>query len=154
MSRTMNEKEKRLLNQLKKYEKKQPGEVYRGFEVGIEKYRLGEKIRFVQHVKEELNLTNDDVSQIIYIIRSVNDLRRLYRGIKWETIILAICVVVKEKNSKKLLVFRNHRIIKRYKLTLRIYSTVASRLWQFETKNKAFNETDFLKASTNQSVML
>lgn len=150
---SMKQKEKRLLGLMNKYKQKQPGETYHGFEVSKEKYRLQEKIRFVKQIKKELNLTKDDVTQIIYIIMSVQDLRLLYRGCKWETLIIAISVAVKEKNSKRLITFRDYNIIKRYKLTLRIYSTVTRRLWQFEQNNKHILSTDFVKSSTNPVMM-
>ena len=149
----MKQKEKRILGLMNKYKQKQPGEIYGGFEVSKEKYRLQEKIRFVKQIKKELNLTKDDVTQIIYIIMSVQDLRILYRGCKWETLIIAISVAVKEKNSKRLITFRDYNIIKRYKLTLRIYSTVTRRLWQFEQNNKHILSTDFVKSSTNPVMM-
>ena len=149
----MKQKEKNLQGLLKKYQNKRPGEKYDGIEVSKKKYRLQEKIQFIQRIRNDLNLTDDDIEQSIYTINNVKDLRLLYRGCKWETIVIAICVAAKEKNSKRTISFRDYNIIKRYKLTLRIYSTVTLRLWQIEQNKKPIISTDYKKASTNPVIM-
>lgn len=148
----MKQKENRLMGLMNKYKHKQPGELYSCDELSMKKYRLMEKIQFVQINKNRLNLTDNDVERVIFILKSVKDLRLLYRRCKWETIVLAIMIAVKEESTGSLVTFRDYKIIKQYKLKERIYATVISRLWKLERKNKPVSEIDHLKASSNPTM--
>jgi hypothetical protein len=149
---TLKQKENQLLGLMNKYQHKQPGELYSCDELSMKKYRLREKIQFVQRNKKDLNLSDNDVERVIYILKSVKDLRLLYRRCKWETIVLAIMVAVKEESTGTLVIFRDYKIIKQYKLKERTYATVISRLWKLERKNKPISEIDYLKGSGNPTM--
>lgn len=128
---------------LNKYKYKQKGEVYSGQEVSGSTYHLKEKSLFVDQIKDCLNLSNDEVTQVKYTIYHIRDLSVLLANAKWETIVVGLCMAAKEGHAHRRMFRSNNKVLRKYKLTEHKYSTILLNLLALERRDKPMKEFDY-----------
>lgn len=109
----------------------------------MQKYRIEEKIRFVKHIQDELELTTQDITEATYTIQAVKDMRILHQQLKWEAIIIAVCILIKETRTRKQVNIRGIKLTRTYPLSMRDIITVARNLWDYERRERPITYKDY-----------
>ena len=101
-----------------------------------EERRLYERLEYINHVSNELNLTKIHKLRIRHIVTNIEKLSNLCKKCKWETIITAIAFYVKCYYQQNCNIHHINRysICKENKLTLSKYAVILTRLaGEFQT---------------------
>jgi hypothetical protein len=128
-------KERNIEFLLKKYETKQPGEVWETQKETETKkvWRIKQKLRYADYVLKELNMKGIQKDQVYFIINKISDLQLLCRTCSYEKIITVICFYIKFCTTPKvaLMDYNKYKVCREHEMTLELYSKVITNLAKF-----------------------
>ena len=121
---------------LRKYETKQPGEVFVSQEMKQEynnrRWRMKQKIRTCNIIMNQLNIQGPNRDRCLYIVKHVN-LNTLHRKLSCEAIITAICFYIKKLDNPRIRLSDYH-VCKEYGLNENNFSLIICRLCDYFQK--------------------
>jgi len=129
--------ESKYYNLLKKYETKQPNEVWskKSEYKNKKNQRLAKKINIANIKMNQLNIRGNDRKRVIKIIEEIPDFKEICCNCSYDLIISAICYYIL-KTKKSYLKIEDYNLFNEDGLNYKNYSTIISKVLYFYQKKK------------------